>query len=261
MTKKSALRLAFEALPFHDFLEKGWLFVRKPDITSESLENSSLRYAGHNFIASLFLITTSVAFVQYLLPQLFEADISQLINPVYLSLALAVQAIVFAFVLFIVSSVSLLPKKPAFHHLIAHQVIQTYAVLNLLVVVMFWVGMNRILKTGNIQAASSSLDLWLGGGVGMLALCLSWRLLVRPLWNYTAKYYTKSIALGVTAVVLVVSLWAHLYITFGFGDLVINKSAFCKQLYEVKKQRGELDSSIDEQCFIGRCMTQKVHEL
>jgi hypothetical protein len=260
VTKKSALRLAFEALPFYDFLENAWLVVRKPEITDENLDKSSLRYAGHNFIASLFLVTTVAAFIQYLLPQLFEIGLGQLINPVYLSLVLAVHAVVFAFILSIVSSVALLPQKPAFHHLIAHQVIQVYSILNLLVVVMFWVGINRILKTGNMQSASSSLDLWLGGGIGVLALYLGWRLLVRPLWNYTARYYTKGIALGITAIVLVTSLSASSYAAFGFGDLVINKSAFCKQLYEGKKKRGELESSVDEQCFIGHCIGLKVHK-
>ncbi len=260
MARKSAIRLAFEALPFYDFLEKSWLFVRKPEITGESLDNSSLRYAGHNFIASLFLVTTVVAFVQYLLPQLFEVDLIQLVNAVYLSLVLAVQAVVFAFIVAIVASISLLPKKPAFHYLIAHQVIQVYAVLNLLIVVMFWIGMNRILKTGSIQSASSPLDLWLGGSVGILALYLSWRLLIRPLWSYNAKHYSKNVALGVSTIILIVSFWANSYAAFGFGELVINKPAVCKQLYEIKNQQREIDAILDEQCFIDHCMNQIVNE-
>lgn len=260
MSKKSWLRLSFEALPFHDFLEKVWQFLRKPEIAGDNLENSSLRYAGQNFIASLLLVTTAVAFVQYLLPQLFEIDLGQLINLVYLSLVLAVQAIVFAFILAIVSSIFLFPRKPTFHHLVVHQTIQTYAVLNLLVVVMFWIGMNRILKAGNLQAASSALDLWLGGGVGIISLWLSWRLLVKPLWKYTAKHYAKNAAVGITGLVLVSSLWVNSYITFGFGEFVINKSAVCKQLYEAKKQRGEVEPSVNEQCFIGHCMSLKLRE-
>ncbi len=105
MGKKSALRLAFEALPFHDFLEKAWVFIRNPEITGEILENSSLSYAGHNFIASIFMVTTVVAFVQYLLPQLFKINLGQLINPVYLSLVLAVQAIIFSFIVAVASVV------------------------------------------------------------------------------------------------------------------------------------------------------------
>ncbi len=259
MIKKSALRLAFEALPFHDFIEKAWLFIGNPEIRGENLGESSLRYAGHNFIASLFLVTLVATFVQYLLPQLFDIDLGQLINPVYLSLVLAFQTIIFAFILAFVSSISLLLKKPAFHHLIVHQVIQAYSVLNVLIVVMFWIGMNRILKTGDIQSASSGLDLWLGGGVGILALYLSWRLLINPLWNYTAKYYERNIGLGVTAVVLVTSFWANSFVVFNFGDFVVNKSAVCKELYEIKKQRGE-GLSIDEQCFMGHCMIQNAHK-
>jgi hypothetical protein len=260
VSKKSWLRLAFEALPFHDFLDKVRQFIREPEITGESLENSSLRYAGHNFIASLFLVTTVVAFVQYLLPQLFEVDLGQLINPVYLSLVLAAQAIIFAFILSIASSISLLPKKSGFHHLVAHQTIQAYAVLNLLVVVMLWIGMNRVLKTENLQAASSVLDLWLGGCVGVIALWLSWRLLVMPLWKYTAKHYATNAAMAVTAVVLVSSFWVNSYAVLGFSEFVINKPAVCKQLYEAKKQRGEIEPTVDEQCFIGHCMSQKLRE-
>ena len=255
MTNKSWLRLVFEALPFHDFLEKSWRFICRPEIEGDSLENSSLRYAGHNFIASLFLVTTVVAFVQYLLPQLFEVDLGQLINPVYLSVILAVQAIVFGFILAIVISILLIPKKPAIHHLVAHQTLQAYAVLNLLVVVLFWIGMNRILKTGNLEEASSALDHWLGGLAGLIVLWLSWRLLVKPLWHYIAAYYTRKTALGVTAIAFFLSSWVNSFSVVDFGDFVINKSAVCKQIYETKKLHGEITSSVDEQCFVGRCMS------
>ncbi len=260
MNKKSPARLAFEALPFHEFLERAWSFVRNPEITGENLENSSLRYAGHNFIASLFLVTTFLAFIQYLLPELFDIDFGQLVNPVYLSLVLAVQAIVFAFILAIVTSIALLPQRPALHHLIVHQALQVYAVVNFLIVVMFWIGINRILKTGDIHSASGSLDLWLGGGVAIVALYFSWRLLFKPLWKYISKYYANRASFGVMAVVIAVTLWANSYAVFGFSDLVINKPAFCKQLYEQKKQRGEVPSNVDEQCFIGHCMSWKENE-
>ncbi|HFE38884.1 MAG TPA: hypothetical protein ENK06_10785 [Gammaproteobacteria bacterium] len=258
MTNKSWLRLAFEAIPFHVFLEESWRFICKPEIEGDSLENSSLRYAGQNFIASLFLVTMVVAFVQYLLPQLFEVDLGQLINPVYLCLFLAVQAIVFAFILAIAISISVFPKKPAFHHLVAHQTIQAYAVLNLMVVVLFWIGMNRILKTGNFKEASSSLDLWLGGVAGLIALWLIWRLLVKPIWHYIAAYYSKKISFGVAALVFFSSSWVNSYAVFDFGSFVINKSAVCKQIYETKKFSGEIKSFVDEQCFIGHCMS-KMH--
>jgi ABC-type amino acid transport system permease subunit len=260
MSNKSWLQLAFEALPFHDSLEKMWQFVRKPEIEGGSLKDSLLRYSGQNFIASLFLVSTVVALVQYLLPQLFEINIGQLINPLYLTLLLAIHAIVFAFILGFFSTISLLPKQPAFQHLVVHQTIQSYAVLNLLVVVLFWLGTNRVLKTGDLQEASSELDLWLGGGVGVIALWLSWRLLMKPLWKYIAKHYAPKIAFGVTAIVLFTSSWTNSYVVFNFGDLVINKSAVCKQLYETKKQRGDIEPSVDEHCFVGHCINLMLSE-
>ncbi|MEX1221146.1 MAG: hypothetical protein WEA82_03415 [Idiomarina sp.] len=260
MSNKSWIRLAFEAMPFHGFAEKIWHFVRRPEINGESLEDSSLRYSGQNFIASLYLVTAVVAFVQYLLPQLFEIDLDQLINPLYLTMLLAVQAIVFSLILGVISSISLLPKKTTFHHLIVHQTIQAYAVLNLVVVVLFWMGMNRVLKTGDPQAATSQLDLWLGGGLALFAFWLIWRLLVKPLWRYIANHYTTKIAAGVTIIVLVSSSWANSYVIFGFGELVINKVAVCEQLYESKLLRGELDPSVDEQCFVGHCIALNISE-
>lgn len=254
MSNKSWIRLAFEALPFHDFAEKSWHFVRRPEINGESLEDSSLRYSVQNFIASLLLVTAVVAFVQYLLPQLFEIDLGQLINPLYLTVLLAIQAIVFSFILGVISSISLLPQKPTFHHLIVHQSIQVYAVLNIVAVVLFWIGMNRILKTGDPYEATSQLDLWLGGGLALFACWLIWRLLVKPLWRYMANHYTTKIATGVTTIVLVSSFWINSYMAFDFGELVINKAAVCKQLYEFKLLRGELDPSVDEQFFVGHCV-------
>lgn len=256
MSNKSWTRLALEALPFHDFLENIWHFIRRPDIKGESLKGSSLRCSGQNFIASLFLVTAVVSSAQYALPQLFDIDLGQLINPLYLIILLAIQAIMFALILGFVSSILLLPKKPAFHYLIVHQTIQAYAVLNLLVVVLFWIVINRVLKTGDPQEASIELDLWLGGGASIITLWLSWRLLVKPLWRYIASHYATKTAVGATALVLVSSSWANSYVVFGFGDLVINKSAVCRQLYESKMLRGEIDAYVDEQCFVGRCMDQ-----
>ncbi|WP_341645182.1 hypothetical protein [Thauera sp. SDU_THAU2] len=252
---KSWLRLAFEALPFHEFLERICHFMRTPEIKGSKPEESSLRHSGQNFITSLFLVSAVVTFVQYLLPHLFEIDLGQLINPLYLALLLAIQAIIFAFILGFFSSISLLPRKPAFHHLVIHQTIQAYAVLNLLVVILFWIVINRILETGDPQEASSTLDLWLGGIIGAVTLWLIWRLLFRPLWRYTTNYYTKKTAFGITAIALISTSWANSYIAFDLSSLVINKTALCKQLYTMKKQRGEIDQSVDEQCFMGHCLS------
>lgn len=250
---KSALRLAFEAVPFHEFIERSWRFICKPDITGESLENSSLRYAGSSFVSSFFLVVTFAVIFQSLFPQIFKLDIGQLVNPVYLSIALGLQAIVFSLILASISSVLLFPKKPTFHYLVAHQAVQVCAVMNLLVVVVFWIGVNRVLENGDIKSSSSMLDLLLGGGLAILAFYFSWRLLVRPLWNYMARYYEKRFALGMAVAVVSVTLWVNSYAVFGFGELIINESALCKQLYEIKRQRGEVDASVDEQYLIRRC--------
>ncbi len=250
---KSALRLAFEAVPFHEFIDRSWRFICKPDITGESLENSSLRYAGSSFVSSFFLVVTFAVIFQGLFPQIFKLDIGQLVNPVYLSIALGFQAIVFSLILASISSVLLFPKKPTFHYLVAHQAVQVCAVMNLLVVIIFWICVNRMLYAGDIKTSSSMLDLLLGGGLAILAFYFSWRLLFRPLWNYMARYYEKRFALGMAVAVFSVTFWVNSYAVFGFGELIINESALCKQLYEIKRQRGEVDASVDEQYLIRRC--------
>lgn len=245
----------FEAVPFHGNFENLWFFIRNPEIVGERTEDSPLHNSGQNFLISLMLLTTIMAFVQYLFPQLFQVDLA-LINPIPLSLLLAIQTVVFAFILALTTSLSLFMKKTAFHYLVAHQVIQAYAVLNFFLVVLFWLGINRIVKIGNAHEASSTLDLWFGGILGLAVLWLSWHLLISPLWGYTARYYSKKIALGITVTVLSVSVWLNSYFIIDFGEWVINKPVLCKMIFEAKKQQGEIDSSIDESCFIGHCMAQ-----
>lgn len=253
--KKSYFRLMFEGVPFHSFFEDLWLFIRNPEIVGERSKDSSLHYSGKNLVTSLVLVATIIVFFKYLFPGLFSVEVA-LINPFYLAVLLLVQTVVFAFILSIITSIFLIAHKRTFHYLIALQAIQAYAVLNLFLVVMLWLVINRVLKTGNVQEPSSSLDLWLGGFLAVVVFWFVWRLLINPLWGYAARYYSKKIALGITVAVISVSGWLSSYAILDFGEWVINKPALCKQIFETKKQQGKLDPSVDEWCFIGHCMAQ-----
>lgn len=80
------------------------------------------------------------------------------------------------------------------------------------------------------------------------------RLLAKPLWHYIARYYNKTFSFILLIIVIGATLWINKHASFGFGNLIINKSEFCKQLYEVKRKSGEIPPSVDAECFIGKCM-------
>jgi len=153
-----------------------------------------------------------------------------------------------------ITSLVLIAKEPRFHHLIIHQTLHSYAVANFIIIVIFAIGVNRALVTGDILRATNSIDLWVGGLFGASALYLIWRLLAKPLWHYIARYYNKTFSFVLLIIVIVVTLWINKHASFGFGNLIINKSEFCKQLYEIKRKSDEIPPSVDAECFIGKCM-------
>ncbi|MDR6236453.1 hypothetical protein [Pseudomonas oryzihabitans] len=228
------MRLAFEEVPFHRFIERCWWFICKPNIVGCRLKESHLQYAAANFVASIFLVAMVAAAVQYLLPDLFNFNISQMVNFLYLPLIIALQGIALSLIVCVLSSILLFPKKSGFHFLIFHQAILAHSVLNVLFVAIFWLMMNRVLNGGSVNSASSTLDLLLGGGLGALCLCLSLRLLIIPLWHYFARYYERRAALGGALAVIGVALWVNSYVVFDFGSMIINKSVLYRQLCEVK---------------------------
>lgn len=259
MEEKSSLRLALEAIPFFEFLESSWAFVKNPEIKGEALSDSLLIYAGQNFVKSLFLVTLVMAAVGYGFPHMFDVDIGKLINPLYLSGLLVVHALILAIVLATFTSFALLPKGPKLHYLVGHQVVQAYAVLNLFVIAMFWIAVNHVLKAGDPWKPTGDADMVLSGTLAVTAMYLAWRLIVSPIWRYTRRYYSKGIAISVTAAIFSASSWATHFTAFGFSDLVINKPIMCKLAYEQNKRKG-LSGSGDEACFLDTCLAQSLDE-
>lgn len=258
MSKKDNIaKLTFKALPFHEFLERIWAFMRNPFFDGREVSNSPLRFAYRDFVDSLLLVVAFLTFIKYLIPSLFNIDPVPLINPIYLAFLLAINAVIFSFILSAVTSCFLAPKKLLFHNVIVYQTLRAYAVINLLIVLIVALGINRIIITGDMKVATNSIDLWIGGITGTIALYLSWRLLVKPLWFYIAAHYRKGISFMLSAIVIFLSLFINKQLPFGVGEMVINKPEFCKQLFEIKKKKGEIAASVDADCFIGKCIELK----
>ncbi len=239
--KKSIPETSFDGIPNSNFWKRLWLFIVSPNMPTDDLENSNLKkYALKNLIASFFLTFGVVYFIEHLIPNLFKTNVSTIINPVYLSINIALQAVAFGIILSIASSVILLLKERKIHKIIFFQVIQVYTVLNLIITLLFWISLNRILNTGNINISINNIDYWLGGVIGLLVFILFFRLLFNPLWKYIKQYYSKYLALVFTILALSSTFWVNGYVYPYFSlnsDLIIKKQKACSQLYEIRNKK------------------------
>lgn len=257
---KTAARHTFEALSRSGLLERLWQFVRKPDIVGERESESGLLYAGKNCAISVLVVTSFAAFVDRLVPKLFDIDVMRIFDPFWLGMTLATQVLLFAATLAGTGSLALLPHGVRLHRLLAFQVVQVYAVLHFPTILMLGIAADRIVRFGDLRETAGTGDLLFGGALAFLVFYLAWRLLFRPVAHYMARYYRKSVAAFVAILVFGCTFAVNAYTAFGFGDLMIDREGLCRVFYEVGRENGQIELTVDEACFIGQCIVMAGNE-
>ncbi|WP_194868850.1 hypothetical protein [Pseudoalteromonas sp. PPB1] len=240
---------SLEALPGYEFICSMYHFVRRPEIMDGEWEAAPLNKAGYNLVQSLVLVTTFTVTLDWILKKIDIFDFPKIINPVFLTLSMGAQALLFGVMYWFFASTFTCAKKKGIHKLYFHQVMQTYSVLNFFAVCLLWLAMNRIVTTGNIENPVSKGDLWIGGGLGVVTLLLLWRLLVVPTSKYLGRYYSMKLSWFLTFVIFCAALFSNKYIYIDFSDYLLDKKGYCEYLYNKEKvpvgQKG---------CFIGKCI-------
>ncbi|MBY5920141.1 hypothetical protein [Ferrimonas balearica] len=245
--------IMLESVPGYAFYKEMYYFIKNPEILDGEWESTPLKYSFKNLVNSILLVTSVLITLDWILKGFDILEFPSVINPVLLSINLLVQALIFGLIFWASASFVTCFRRVGAHKLYFYQVIQAYALLNFISLILFWFALNRVMVTGSASISINKNELWFGGILGTAALVLAWWLLVIPTANYLSRYYSRFGAWVLTLIVLTVTLSINSKVNFGFGQHLLNKSEFCEQIYKIRNQR-ESVSDTEKSCFIGKCI-------
>ncbi len=250
-------RQTFEALPFYATAGRLWRFFKRPAIVGDTVEDSDLVYSGRDTLDSILLVLGYMAFLQSFAPGVIKINVLATLNPVYLQMTLGAQAIVFGLVLSAVVSFLLILKIRAFHRLILHQTLRSYAILNFFIATLMVIGVNRLFVTGSITRGVTATEYWVGGFLGLVSLVFAFWLLVWPLYGYIKRHYSWKAAAFLTLLAVIGAFYGTKLITPNFTSFIIDKPTLCRELYMYKLEAGQLPPNMTFEAFLTSCFMMK----
>lgn len=239
--RKTTLDWAMDALSINKFLREMYKFVLNPAMMDGEWEHAPLKKALRNLIYSLAYVGAFISILSWFLQNSDVVDFPTIINPVGLTLILAMQAIIFAVIFWVIASALTNLKRRGWHHLYFMQVLQTYALINFFVISLFWIALNRIIFTGDSRLAINAWDLSIGGVLAVIVIVLLFRLLIIPVKNYLSQYYRLLTSWLLTIAILLVTFIANAYFHPGVGNRLINAKVFCEYSSSRKAELMSLD--------------------
>lgn len=251
---RDSSQLAFETLPFYETGSRLWRFIMDPEIRGENLRDSTLVYAGRDFLDSIFIVVAFLVVVESLTSQFYPAKAVEMIDPVYLVLMLSIQAFVFGMICASLVSIVLLARVRQFHWLIFHHTLRAYAVLVFPVTLIFWLLLQRVIVVQGIAKPINSFDLWFGVILSGLVVWLTWRLFGTPLYRYFLRYSGFYSSAALALLVFVVALCVNAFIRLDFEQHMIDKPSWCNQLF-MRSLEGEKSSGSESYAeFMSNCL-------
>lgn len=190
-----------------------------------------------------------------LIPGYLQINPLPLINEYIFFILLATTTVLFSFILTTICSFFLILKKIKFHHPIFNRSITVYAFLNILIITICIIMINRLMVTDNMLVATGNLDFWIANTVVVLAFSITLITLIIPLAIYLNQYYNKKISyiMSITAVVIASS--ANPVLATSYFKYAINQGELCKQLVEIKFKEQLETGALNKDCIIGKCLT------
>ena len=256
---KSTIRDFFlgilRAFPGRMFFIRMFYFIKRPEMLDGEWELSPLKHAGENIFSSLVLVVGTSTIVNHLLANSGVMSFPSVINPAYLTLNMTIDAVIFAVIFWLVLAALSNFKSKGTYFIYFLQVLQTYSVVNFLIVGMFWVYMQMTVTQQFLHLEPSFLTLVLAGSMAVLAFGASIWLLVFPVVKYVSTYYSRFLSWCFVGAALTATLTLNQHVKIPIGsDLIINKLNFCEYLFKVKsEQEPQLESM--KSCIIGQCVS------
>lgn len=256
---KNVFKRAFLSIPGGTFFYKMVKFIRHPAIDNGSGENIHLQ----NAVESLVKSTITIGIVIYCIKWSTQntsliSDIELIINPLALYAMLFVRAMITAaaFGGSLALLVFLIKRKIIYTYFL--QVIEAWSTLNILGLVLFWIGLNRVIETGSIYQPTSLFDQLIGAFLSIIIFILIIWLIIIPTYVHLKEHMQfKTPAIAILLSIGCV-LTANSYIPTGLSNHLINKKGVCNILVK-KYESKSLTHGISKEEYLLNCL-QKMNE-
>ncbi|VUS37290.1 hypothetical protein SB6411_05134 [Klebsiella spallanzanii] len=251
---KSFLINALKIIPGYDFLSEMYIFIKHPEIYDGNNEYAPLVNSGANLLKSILIVGSLITAFTFL--SIKSAPITSfklIFNQLYWYILLLIQPIKFGVFFWLCMSTATRFKKNVCHSVYFFQVLQTYAVINVIIFFLFCIAINRIFLTGDFNRPSGNIDLMIGFILALLVLILTFRLLIAPSFHYLSMYYKKPSS----AIILLLSISISYYLANQMklvdGKRIVNKKEFCELSYDLKINPSHINK-IDKNLYLNECI-------
>ncbi|MCL9672727.1 hypothetical protein [Citrobacter sp. MNAZ 1397] len=238
-------------LPGYGFLLDMYTFIKHPAMYDGTHEYSPLINSGANLLKSTLIIGTLITAFGFLSIKTTPiANFKLIFNQLYWYLILLIQPIKFGFFFWLCLSIVSRLKKNSWHIVYFLQVLQSYAVLNVIAFLLYCIAINRIILNGNFNIPLNNIDLFIGVALSVLAFILIYRLLIAPSFCYLSLYYKRPISAIIILLSIVAAYFLSTLINFVDWWNLVNKNEFCDFIYQLKAEHLQ----INEKSFLNQCI-------
>ncbi|WPG21505.1 hypothetical protein SD435_03180 [Kosakonia cowanii] len=252
--KNDVIQKTLDVIPTKDFFRDMVTFIKHPEIYDGENEYVPLKNAGANFFKSLIVITAIITLIKWLmLDSSAVADFNSIVNPLALQAILTVHALTAAAIFWATLSAVTYFTKRETHYVYFLQVIQTWAVMNVLALALSWMAFNRLIENGTTNIAINNFDLSLGGILGASYFYLLYRLIFKPVFIHLRPKFSAFNSLLIVITGLMIALLSIIYIPTGLSGYLVNRKSLCIIIYE-KNINPKKDNPINKAMFLSRCI-------
>lgn len=251
---KSFLINALSIMPGYDFLSEMYIFIKHPQIYDGTHEYAPLVNSGANLFKSILIVGSLIAAFSFLSIKVAPiAGFKLIFNQLYWYILLLIQPIKFGVFFWLCMSTVTRFKRKVWHSVYFFQVIQTYAVINIIIFFLFCIAINRIFLTGDFNKPSGNIDLTIGFILAVLALIFTYRLLIAPSFHYLSIYYKRPVSAVILLLSIIISYYLSSQIRLVDGKEIINKKELCELSYTLKANSSYINE-INKNLFLNACI-------
>ncbi|EOY9170744.1 hypothetical protein [Raoultella ornithinolytica] len=251
---KQFLTNALKIIPGYDFLSEMYIFIKHPEIYDGTHEYAPLVNSGANLFKSILIVGSLITAFSFLSIKAAPiASFKLIFNQLYWYILLLIQPIKFGIFFWLCMSTVTRFKRKVWHSVYFFQVIQTYAVINIIAFFLFCIAINRIFLTGYFNKPFGNIDLIIGFILAALAFILTYRLLIAPSFHYLSIYYKRPVSAVILLLSLSISYYLSSQIRLVDGKEIINKKEFCELSYHLKTNPLHINE-INKNLFLNACI-------
>ncbi len=226
-------------------------FIKSPKI---EINKNIFSNTMADFVISFSIVFFIIQLLKELLPDYLSIKPLELLNVIQFGFMLATNVFLLAFIFCILFWLLNKIRRIDNISLIFYQVIKTYSIMNIFIVVIFTILLDKILT--NNTTNWTLLESFIAIGLTIAVLYMFYRLLLKPIAVFLTTYFSKKTSYIISIASIFIALNINQPIFTKYFINVIDKEEICKQYVELNFQQDITDMKKNKDCMIGKCLKE-----